>query len=377
MVRRVRRQRGFTLIELMVAGVVALIVLGGAIALLLQGSTMLRRQREVGNLNRDATRVLGQLSQELRQAGLGRPRGARLVIPPATGTGELFLPTFIRAEQRQVGFVVDVPRPNSNFNGISYVADDAHALLFATPTALAILNELNGGCDVFVTAGCNTKDHSTLFASTDSANVSCSSDSKSPSCPWGLRKYQESEYVIMADAAGRWTELQLAASGATNPPILTLPLGIRKTLNFTTAIPAEMVNGQPNRAVISTPDRVFYRLVLDGTGPLYRLERQQCWARLANPAVTLAGARADCSGGGFGTPWEVLLRGLKEDAISFKYLDAAGAPLETELASTTAEVAERALRRIRRVNIELKLERQPRIGGLLTHSSFVSINVRN
>ena len=392
MVRRLSRQRGFTLLELMVAGAVAVIILTGALALLVHSSRLKRRQMELSELNRDASRLLGQLTQELRQTGLGRPRGVRFLS--ASDGGELFLPPFVVAEPRKVGFVADLPRPNSNFNGISYLADD-QIIIPSTVTpltpfvtnGLAVLNELNGGCDVTTVAfgfgaKCTTNTNSAILPAADT--VDCggpgSSFTTSPSCPWGLRKYQGNEYVIVADASGKWVERQLFNA---DPPIKTVLN--RRLLNITLGVPQEMVTGLPNRALLSTPDRVFYQLVPEATPVTattrYRLERKQCWGELTSAltstiALSNTAPVLDCTSEGTG--YEVLIGGLEADAIDFKYYDGREQLLaQTDLMHSNVVIREKTLRRIRRVNIQIKLKREPKGMEALTHSTFLSINLRH
>jgi hypothetical protein len=382
----------------MVAAVVALVIMAGAIALLVQSANLERRQKELSTMNRDAERVIGQMAAEVRQAGLGRPRGARFTS--ATTGAELFPPIVLKATPTEFAFVGDLPRPNSNFNGISYLAD-------AQPSAtnrLAILNELNGDCDVYSSdipltvtlpaplppisvtlTKCATSARSTLFpASTLSCNVPNDNPSNNaPSCPWGLGKYRGDEFIILADNTGKWLELQLDSG---SPPIDTT--GNRKTLklasvtsNALTLIPA-MVSGTPNRAVISTPDRVFYRLVPEPSGPLFQLERKQCWGQLTNTTTGTVGfesTRTECpqDTASKGTNWEVLQKGLTANGVRFFYFDGNGKNLETDLTETDLTKLERIIRRVRRVTIQMNLERPLRGSQKLEHSTITSIHVRN
>jgi hypothetical protein len=371
----------------MVAAVVALIIMAGALGLLIQSAKLERRQTEMAAMNRDAERVMSQLSTEVRQAGLGRPRGARFLT--STTGAELFPPIVLNAKPLEFTFMADLPRPNSSFNGISYLADDQPA----AASSLALLNELNGDCDVYTAAltlslppplnvtlnKCATSARSTLFPSTTpSCSEASSASNQAPSCPWGLNKYQLGEYIILTDNTGKWAELQLSTTNLVNTT------SSRKTLALTGAssLLAGMLNNAPNRAVISTPDRVFYRLVAENPAnpqTLFRLERKQCWGPLSSSGVvSFTNIRGECGAGAtVGTPWEVLLRGLPANGVRFTYWDGKGTDLTTDMAETDLVKLERNLRRVRRVNIELRLRRTLSGSQLLEHSTLVSINVRN
>src|SRR5262245_31168772 len=116
MVKRGSPRRGFTLIELLVTSVVAIVMLTAALALFVQSISLQQKQRKRAEMKGSAALVMGQLTTELRQAGLGRPRGMRV---GSTSADERFPSSIMVAEDHRIAFIADLPRPNSTFNGYS------------------------------------------------------------------------------------------------------------------------------------------------------------------------------------------------------------------------------------------------------------------
>ncbi|WP_375770635.1 prepilin-type N-terminal cleavage/methylation domain-containing protein [Archangium gephyra] len=344
----VKGRRGFTLIELLVGSAVALTVLAVAFAAFVRITAMHRRQVELAEMKRSAALVLGQLGAELRQAGLGRPRHAR-----AEGGAELFPPTFLVAQEHQLAFLTDLPRRDSNFNGYSQLADDQTTGLPAN--GIALLNELNGGCDISdATAHCSSNEESLLFAP-DAGTDDCADSADAPTCPWGLNRYQGQEYLIVANQKGSWVERQLKAS------LHASVTGGRRTLVLETGLPADFLSG-PNRGFVSTPDRVYYGLDAGG------VRRNQCWGSIfSGGAFSLACSDTFTT---TATGWEVLTTGVAPNGLRFSYWTANGTLLPVPV---TDEVD---LRGIRRVDIELDLERPLPDGETLRHSASLSITLR-
>ncbi|HEX8434653.1 PilW family protein [Archangium sp.] len=354
MVKRRHPRRGFTLIEMLVTSGVAIIMLSAALALFIQGIAQQQRQRKLAEMKRSAALVMGQLTTELRQAGLGRPRGARV------GTGDRFPASILVAQPQQIIFIADLPRPNSTFNGFSQLAADQTPASFA---GLSLLNELNGGCDVTTaTPACATDLSSHLFtyAATSTATDCAGSSGTARTCPWALNRYQPSEYIIVADGMGRWVERQIGTSSTPpHPPSALRPDG-RRALSIDASVPAELVSGGANQSFVSTPDRVFHRII-DGWW-----ERKQCWGSVGSPIGTLSDP---CAAGADGTDWERLARLVTPASITFRYFKANGDPL-------TAPVATTSLKDIARVDIELQLERPMTAGDPLRHTAHGSITLR-
>ena len=336
--RRREAARGFTLIELMTGSAVMVVILTGAIAVLLAASSQHRRSLEKANLERACTLLVGQLEAELRQAGLGVPKGSN-------AAGARFPASVLVGNPNDIAFLADVARPNSSFNGISQLSDDQVAI---GASGVSVLNELNGTCDVDSVAGhCRTDQSSALFGpSTD-----CSTNPNVPTCPWSLRKYQPQEWIVMANGAGNWLERQLTAglhtSGAS-----------RRFLELATPRPVAFFANLPNRGFVSTPDRILYRLNAGA------VERMQCWGQIG--AVLTPAALATPCNGVDGTVWERRARDVA--GLVFEYRDGADAVIPTPVAAGD-------LRRIRRVIINLALQRA--VGtATVTANATASVTVR-
>jgi type II secretory pathway pseudopilin PulG len=345
--------RGLTLIELMAGLAVALAVLTAALGLLHQMAQVRRRQEAREQLGSTAGWLLGTLGRELRQAGLGRPKSTR-----AEGTHELFPPTFLIAEATRVAFVADLPRPDSSFNGFSTFSADP----LPTLDSLSLLNELNGGCDVGAAlAFCDSSETSHLFKGSGDNCVTAPATSRT--CPWGLGRYRDDEYLLVVSGAGRWVERQLAS-----PKHHGVGIGVGQALHITTNMPAGLVDeAGVSRAWVSTPDRVFYRLTAGG-----ELQRMQCWGSVGATA-TLSGAGSltdDCdpANPATGTGWETLARNLAPNALQLTYRDAAGNVL-------TPPVAAALLPRVRRVEVTLRLQ-QSVAGATLDHVDTLTVAPR-
>jgi prepilin-type N-terminal cleavage/methylation domain-containing protein len=357
MVRHGPTRGGFTLIEFLVTSVVALVMVSAALALLVQGVSLQQKQRKLSEMKRSAALVLGQLTSELRQAGLGIPRGAR--VGTGTGLGDRFPAPILVAEDHRLGFLTDLSRPDSSFNGYSQLAGDQTASTLPNDRGLALLNELNGGCDVVNhTTHCKTDLSSHLFdyAVSSSATHCATSPGSARTCPWSLKRYRGLEYIIVADALGRWVERRIDSG------IWGENTGShRVTLSLDAQVPAELVSSGPNQGFASTPDRVFYQL--DGGW----VERMQCWGSVGTPIGTLSNP---CTGSSDGTGWERLARGGLMAVPTFTYWKADGTQLPTPVAAG-------ALRSIHRVDITLRLERLVSSGsGKVEHTAHGSITLR-
>jgi hypothetical protein len=243
------------------------------------------------------------------------------------------------AEDHQIGFLTDVSRPDSSFNGYSQLAGDQTPGTLPNGRGLALLNELNGGCDVVDDSdNCKSDLASHLFdypVTSDGTNCA-SSPGSARTCPWSLGRYRGDEYIIVADGLGRWVERRIdsgiyAAHSGSN----------RVTLSLDVAVPPELVSSGPNQGYASTPDRVFYRVSAGW------VERNQCWGSVGKPIGSLS---TPCTNTANGTNWERLARGALTAQPTFSYYTAGGVKL-------TAPVAAASLRSIHRVDITLRLER--------------------
>jgi prepilin-type N-terminal cleavage/methylation domain-containing protein len=301
-----RAPAGFTLIELLVASAVGMIVLTGAATVMTTVAQNLGQVRAQAGLRRTTAVALESLSSDLRQAGLGVPSGGRLGTPT-----DVFPAAILAGDATTITFLADLPRPNSNFNGIAALSDSQ----LPNVSALYLLDELNNNCDpLLADTPCATNTATNLFAAT---TPSCGSSDTAPSCPWGLNKYQPNEYLLLVDGAGTWEEVQVGPTVAgTDLLRRTLALAATTGLGF----PAQITGGYA-----TSPDRVSYQLV--GT----KLQRNQCWGSVGSP-ISVATLTTACAAGATGTGWETLATGV--NALAFSYLNAAGAALLLPLAAT-------------------------------------------
>lgn len=345
-----KRARGFTLVEVLVAGAVGLVILASAIGYLVHRSRVDAREKQLARLKRDASLLLGQLERELRQAGLGRPTRTRL-----EGDQELFPGPLLAASATGLAFVADLPRPDASLNGLSSFA--ANQAVPPLPSGgVALLNELNGGCDVDASSfsACRT-DEASLLLPAPGADCAGSSGG-APSCPWGLRKYRPDEWLVLVDGRGRWTQRRVDDD-------LFRGAGGRYALVLDSSPPADFFGGTPNRGWAASLDRVHYRLSGDA------VERKQCWHAYPTPAA-LAATATPCTLADDGTEWEPLLSTVPAGGLGLRYLDASGAALGP------LPLSAEALRRVHRVEVTLRLE-APTPDGVVTHDTFTAVTLRH
>ncbi|WP_224244431.1 PilW family protein [Hyalangium gracile] len=344
-----RARRGFTLIEVIVASGMGVIILAALMGYLVHRARMDQQEAQLGRLKQDASLVLGLLSRELRQAGLGRPTRAR-----RDGDGELYPGPLIAATESSIAFVADLPRPDASLNGVSGFAANQGAPPLPD-RAVALVNELTGGCDVDSSSptACRTDEASLLL--TPSGEDCLTSPRSAPTCPWGLKKYQPGEWLVVVDGVGRWLERQVS-------PNLFASSSSRNALELDARLPLDFFE-VPNRGWVASLDRVFYRLQGE------TVERKQCWGS-AGTTATVSGFSSPCGSTTEGTTWEPLLRSASRRGLAFRYFDAQGSEL-TALPLSTED-----LRRVRRVEVLLRLS-APASGETVTYDTFTSVALRH
>lgn len=342
-------RRGFTLVEVLVASAVGLIILTGMMGYLVQRSRRDQQEAQLARLKQDATLVLGQLGRELRQAGLGRPTRAR-----REGEGEIFPGPLIAADQNSLAFVADLPRPDASLNGLSSFAAN-QAVPPMPDRGVALLNELNGSCDVDGTSSsaCRTDEASLLLAP---SGADCrSSPGSAPTCPWGLKKYRPGEWLVLVDGMGRWVERRVSSN-------LYTSAASRIALQLNQPLPENFFD-IPNRGWVASVDQVFYRLQSGA------VERKQCWS-MAGYSDTASTLSRPCSSPADGTQWEPLLRTAGAQGFAFRYFDVQGVEL------TRLPLSDSDLRRVRRVEVRLSLS-APAPGEPVTYDTFTFIALRH
>lgn len=342
-------RRGFTLVEVLVASAVGLIILTGMMGYLMHRARMDQQEAQLARLKQDSSLVLGQLSRELRQAGLGRPSRAR-----RDGDRELFPGPLIAADVTSLAFVADLPRPDADLNGLSTFA--ANQSVPAMPNrGVALLNELNGGCDVDSSSpsACRTDEASLVLPA---PGVDCrAAPFTAPTCPWGLKKYRPGEWLVFVDGVGRWVERQVSSN------LFSSATG-RIALQLEERLPADFFE-VPNRGWVASMDRVFYRL--EG----HTVERKQCWSPLGVFA-SASSLSSPCGASADGTAWEPLLRTAVPGGLSFRYFDVQGLEL------TRLPLSEEDLRRVRRVEVLLSLS-APAQPAPVHQDTFTSVALRH
>ena len=267
MVRRPGTVRGFTLVELLVAGACSLLAVVAAGAVMGRLAIVHRRDTARSQMRREAQLALSRLSWDLRHAGLGVPSAGK-----ASGTHESFPPPVFHVDAHELRFIADLPRPDSTVNGFSWLSGSQP--VYGSPGffGVALINELNGDCDVDTSSPphCDTETESLLLATPAAPAGGCGGSAAAPTCPWALGKYRDrpQESVIVANGMGVWDEFHVAGGvSAVN--------GTQRALALDDS-PSFLDARTPNRGFVSTPDRVFYRLhASDGT-----VERAQCWGPL-------------------------------------------------------------------------------------------------
>lgn len=279
MTRDAARARAFSLVEVMVAMVMGVIVLGVAVDV---AATALRRgsrSRALADLSRDATFAARLLEQDLRLAGSGVPEGEHIEkrctggpCQALFGTSSTTFKSFVlSATKTSVGFVGDVPRPDGNFPAIGF--------LTRRPTGQRISlmwhTENNGGCAPTEPVTCTTATTSLFFP----GEGGCQSDANDRTCPWGLRRLLAGEALQIVAGDQNWSHTVVEDPLALEPPAPghgTLGLAVG---NFDSSSPLPVwPNVSPETppmglrggAWVTSLDRVFF--VLEGD----RLKRIQC-----------------------------------------------------------------------------------------------------
>ncbi|MEW5848441.1 MAG: prepilin-type N-terminal cleavage/methylation domain-containing protein [Myxococcota bacterium] len=322
------RARGFTLIELVVAMTVALVVHTAASAALVQLDNFRRTSTARAQLQRDAQVALDWLRRDLYAAGSGaswggtrggvagselKPALMSLVSPRTTP-----LPSSL-----SVGFLIlaDVPRPDTNFDGISGVSDDA-----PDPAVVVPLNELSGRCNAD-TAACGGSRAGAL-----DPGATC----PGKGCPWSLRKYLEGQAVSLVFPSGKYLNATLKLLTAGAPNTMTLDTAMASADALRDPIPSGR---------LLQVDRIGYRVV--GT----ELQRRQCWAAPEPEQPTFASDFLGCTAGSDDTGWMTVARNVDGAATTLTFFQDDGVTTTTDPGL------------VRSVEVNLQLATRVRVGS--------------
>lgn len=335
---------GFTLLEMVTAVSVASILMAAVFAVYTTAMQRTAYARARSELARDGGFAAYVLTHELRQAGLGVPKGAHIAPSDIGATDALnssFHSVVIVQAPDAVGVVGDFPKPHTSYGTFGLLHNRVPTI--APRRSLAWHNENNGAC---MPPGCSTSESSTFFPGEKGCETSSGQDDRT--CPWGLQRLSPGDPIAIVAATGEWThaftlnkfEMQ-KGPGAQAPWTLTLaadwPSAWPNDKNFNPANGNEGAAPAGLKGVgwVTTLDRVFFRKNGDV------LERRQCWGVPVPGAANWPNANtldlpADPTAlGKFSnrcSPWEPLARNVEK--FSLEYSDRLGAP-STKKATTT------------------------------------------
>ncbi|MBI1947977.1 MAG: hypothetical protein HYS27_19965 [Deltaproteobacteria bacterium] len=283
------KPRAFTLIEVVIAMVMGIIVMGTVVTVILVAVQDSKRARTIAAMQRDMAFVGQLLSSELRQAGLGVPLDQDTVNPPFGehivdafgGAGQTtFYAKVLVAANSQVGIVGDLARDDANYPPFGSLHS---APLVTGDTRILWHNENNGACAKDSTVGtCRIGDTSLFFPRPATAGCTAFANRD---CPWGVRRLLPNERIVISDGAGRWATARFGNSIQTvntAPPSTAYTVdmadlstgwgmawpGLVAGVSAPVGTPTINIAGNPGEipggGYLSTPDRVFFRLT--GTG---------------------------------------------------------------------------------------------------------------
>lgn len=353
-------RRAFTMIELMVSIVAAIVVLGAVMDLLIQATVTRSETEAKANLGRDADLLSDIIERDLAAVGLGVPRGSMCTNAGTPFTSAPFNTGVIESHQLRppvriglpdmLAFIGDVPYPNAEFPGVSRVVEHVG-------DHIAITNELmmcppKAGADDYL---CDVPTNS--FLSTPSAlsgtDLCTNAQRSARTCPWSNLKFQNDAtghaYVVASDARGRcWYPRRFSVSDTTRlfDSVKSWAGGIHLEHEYPTA--GEDSIDDPNTffdpvggGFIAQLDRVFYTVenpngtpCTQGSGNCVLL-RRQCWGfgpagnatqpddpgAALFPGVRSTAVRSTATplrcGAGDGTGWEPIVNNIER--FAFRY----------------------------------------------------------
>ncbi len=358
------RGAAFSLVEVMVALVMGIIVLGVAVDV---AATAMRRgahSRAVADLARDGVFAARLLEQDLRLAGSGVPQGKH-VEQVCTGGGgcsglygagdTTFTSFLLQADDNAVGLVGDVPRLDGNFPALGFLTRRPTGLR----TSLMWQTENNGACAPTTPSTCSTALTSLFFP----GESGCQSNANDRTCPWGLRRLLAGEAFQIVAGDQNWSHTVVET-----PLTLEAPATLHFTQGLAVAnfdasepqpvwpnvMPETPPMGVRGAGWVTTLDRVFF--FVDGD----RLKRVQCsgdvdpgapeWSTPVTFTPAQRAASRPKTPNACGPP-ETVARHV--ESLTFRYFEPRpGAPPR----QLSTPVAPPDLPRINRVDFELQLK---------------------
>ena len=369
----------FTLVEVIVAMVLSIIILGVCMTIMVNTLAEGRRTRTQAEMARDGS-FTGQLfAQELRQAGLGVPNGGHINAANGTTTNVAFYASLLVAAPTQIGIVGDLARPDANYNAYGPLHNRT-----VGSADVAWHTENNGTCVVDAVSGsCSTAVSSLFFPGEAGCDAAGTGHFGDRTCPWGLRRVLPGERLIIVSGDGRWAHAALATPGTVDNAGPLQVLAARLSPGYSPAdwpdpvapsLPVTVPNETAGQGWVTTLDRVFFTF----DAATHTIQRMQCsgdpdpenpnWpgptatAIPASAVFTPTGGAPNVCG-----PFEIIARHV--DSLAFSYFDAAGAPV---LLRNTGPLK----KSIRRVNYRIQF-RHTLDGRDVTYDVAGSVRLQN
>jgi type II secretory pathway pseudopilin PulG len=398
--RRPHRQRpgrAFTLIEVVVAMVLSIIILGVCTTIMVNTLAEGRRTRTHSEMARDASLTAQLFAHELRQAGLGIPSGGHINAAYGSsanddddddddddgdGDGEpgvAFYASLLVAGSDQIGITGDFPRADASYNAFGPLHNRT-----VSNGNVAWHTENNGSCVVDADAGsCSTAVGSVFFPGEAGCNTSGTSAFGDRTCPWGMRRVVPGERLIIVSGDGRWAHAAMSTVGTIDATGPLNVLAARLSPGYSPAdwpnppspsLPVTTPNETAGQGFVATIDRIFFRY----DSATRTIERMQCsgdpdpdhpsWPNQSataiptTPAFTPTGGAAQVCG-----PFEIIARHV--ESLTFTYLDGSGAVVPLRNSGILK-------RSIRRVNYRIEF-RHTLDGRDVTHDVAGSVRLQN
>jgi prepilin-type N-terminal cleavage/methylation domain-containing protein len=148
--KSLQNERGFTLIELMIAAAIGVLALGVAISIFTTQQTVLKKENAATNLRAKGRHAIKVLTQELKEIGLGLPTTQGLVAPsPAANS-----PTITyRANLDNTRATTPPSATNGGTGGVSSIAVVANGTAFSSGDKIAIYNPSYGQSELNTVSG--------------------------------------------------------------------------------------------------------------------------------------------------------------------------------------------------------------------------------